>query len=135
MSFTTKTNDPFYSILSQGLQRLRGVLVLSLTDRRGDVIAQVMVNEGENIPSNEELGLVHVYGQLAYQQSPTQLSEVTVERGERRWRGHRIYVDQDVYDLWAVCMNNPLYTATLVELSEELQSLEDQLLHLLRGEQ
>ena len=135
MSFTTRMNDPFYSILSQGLQRLRGALVLSLTDRRGDVIAQVMVSEGEGVPSNEELGLVHVYGQLAYQQSPSKLSEVTVERGERRWRGHRIYIDQDFYDLWAVCTNDPFHAATLVELSEELQSLEGQLIHLLRGEQ
>ena len=134
MSFITKQNDPFYSILSQGLQRLNGALALSLTDRRGDVIAQVM-SEGEGVISHEELGLIHVYGQLAHQQAPSALSEVTVERGDRRWRGQRIYIDQDFYDLWAVCSNDVFHAATLLEIGAELQSLEKELSLLLRGEQ
>ena len=135
MTFISKTNDPFYAILSKCLSGLRGTLALSLTDRRGDIIAQVAVAESDGAPSDEEVGLIHVYGQLAYQQAPDRLSEVTVERGARRWRGHRIYVDQDFYDLWAVCINDPHHAATLIEISQELQSLEAQLIDLLRGEE
>lgn len=133
MTFTSPSHDPFYVLLSQCLHDLRGALAVSLTDRRGDIIAQVTVGQAEGAPSEDELSIMHVYGQLAYQQTPTRLSEVNVERGIRRWQSRRLIVDDDVYDLWLVCSTAGLQAATLVEISTKLDQIEGKLFSLLKG--
>ena len=134
MTFVSSQNDPFYALLSKSLQELRGALSISLTDRRGDIIAKVIAGHGDGVPSDEELSVMHVYGQLTYQQAPTRLSELAVERGSRRWQAKRLIVDDDLYDLWLVCHTDVSYAATSVEMSNKLSDIEAQLISLLRGQ-
>ncbi len=133
MSSIQHSTDPFYTILSEQLQAIRGGLSVSLTDRRGDLIAKVMRSQAEGAPSEDELSLIHVYGQLAYQQAPSALESLSVERGTHKWFGHRIIVDTDLYDLWFVCVNNAIEGSTHAEMEQHIQRLEKELLVLLKG--
>lgn len=134
MTFASPNHDPFYTLLSTSLQDLRGALAFSLTDRRGDIIAQATTGQTDDAPTEDELSVMHVYGQLAYQQAPARLSEVVVERGPRRWQSKRLIVDDDLYDLWIVCKTDVINSATSIEVSRKLSQLEGKLTSLLRGE-
>ena len=134
MSFTHRSNNPFYKILSNQLQVIRGGLTISLTDRRGDLISLVTLSEAEGAPSQDELSLIHVYGQLAYQQAPSSLTHLSVERGSYCWFGHRIVVGEDIYDLWIISVNHHLQGASRAEMELHIQKLEEELLVLLRGD-
>ena len=134
MSFTHRSNDPFYKILSDQLQVIRGGLTISLTDRRGDLISQVTVSEAEGAPSQDELSLIHVYGQLAYQQAPSSLTRLSVERGSYCWFGHQIVVEEDRYDLWIISVNHHIQGTSRAEMELHIQKLEEELLVLLKGE-
>ena len=134
MSFNHRSNDPFYKILSDQLQLIRGGLTISLTDRRGDLISQVTVSEAEGAPTQDELSLIHVYGQLAYQQAPSALTRLSVERGAFCWFGHRILVGEDIYDLWIISVNHHIQGTSRAEMELHIQKLEEELLVLLKGE-
>lgn len=134
MSFTQRSNDPIYTILSSQLQVIRGGLTISLTDRRGDLISQVTLTEAEGAPSQDELSLIHVYGQLAHQQAPSPLTHLSVERGPFRWFGHRMMVTGDIYDLWIISKNHPVLGSSRAEMELHIQTLEKDLSLILKGE-
>ena len=134
MSSTHRSNDPIYTILSDRLQVIRGGLTISLTDRRGDLISQVTLSEAEGAPSQDELSLIHVYGQLAYQQAPSRLAHLSVERGAFRWFGHRMTVSEEIYDLWIVSVNHPVQGSTRAEMALHIQNLAEHLLVYLKGD-
>ena len=134
MSSTHRSNDPIYKILSSQLQVIRGGLTISLTDRRGDLISQVTLSEAEGAPKQDELSLIHVYGQLTYQQAPSRLANLSVERGPFRWFGHRMMVAEDIYDLWIISINHPLQGSSRAEMELHVQKLEEDLLVFLKGD-
>ena len=133
MSVSTPNANPFQTLLSQCLRETRGALTISLTDRRGDRIAIATVGESAGAPSQEALALVQVYGQLAYQRAPSELSEVSVVHGDKRWTGRELTIADDVYHLWIIGFTDPLSAATLPELERALDALEKKLHRLLNG--
>lgn len=118
-------------LLSKGLSETRGALALSLTDRRGDRIAFATVGQSEGAPDQEGLALIQVYGQLAYQRATSELSELSVIRGDKRWCGRKLIIDDEVYHLWIVGFSDPISAATTFELERTLNMLESELHGLL----
>ena len=133
MSLIPPNANPFYALLSGALYSLRGGLSISLTDKRGDTIAQTTVGEANGAPTDDELSLIRVYGQLAYQQAPQPITELMVERETKRWSSRRLLIDKEEYDLWLVSLNDMTHAATAIEVSETLKSLENRLVTLLSG--
>lgn len=132
MGIKTSVDDPFYHILSQGASRLGAIDVLSLTDRRGDIIALVNGPQGTASLSPDDLGYIQVYGQLALQHAPHPLLQMSARRGHRRWMSRSIEVNGDRYDLWLSWSTLYEDRLTCVDVELALKHLAQSLLPLLR---
>ena len=132
MTSITHDQDPFYQMLAGALKELQGINTISLTDRHGDQIAVAHAESSPHPTSPEELGLIQVYGQLAFQRSKVIPTEMSASRGNRRWLSKRIDVDGDRYDLWVIWSTLGT-TLSEAEVSITLRWLESSLQPLLRG--
>lgn len=133
MVIKTSIDDPFYHVLSRSASELGEPDALSLTDRRGDIIALVSRGDEASSLSHEELGFIQVYGQLALQHAPEPFELMSVGSRDRRWQSRSIDVDGDRYDLWLVWSTQQTTPLHYVEVELALEKLVDALIPLLRS--